>query len=325
MTPKCMLFLLLLIPSISGCLGQDQGKEGSGDEPNQPPSPPNGVQSQISIFATNDEPSTVRKAISLDIAADVTAVVNFTATGPKWKGVTVLQHSVQDPETYMIHGFTWARDEYARTVLINEMTGQRETTCLGNQTPDGQCEIFGGEFGQYNPRVLNNPETIWLKGKTRVIIDGEFQGLFSVNITFSSPVSMGAVQDIQLNSTRFAPDLLGANFMDIERCIQVGFCGSIIGGSFELPLPTGHVGYLRLQGHSDPAAFLHACINGFQPGPGSGCIVGTPTIGLGYFQTFVVREDATLTLNAGGAPYQEGTNDGLSSFYLGGRMTAFPA
>jgi hypothetical protein len=311
--------LLFLVPCIGGCLDHPPVRDSS-----EPTSPPGGRQSEISIQVEGPNPSSIRKAVSLDFSDDVTATINFTATGPKWKGVTVLQYSVADPTTYAFHAYTWGRHEYAKTLQINELTGQRLATCLGNQTPDGQCEIFGGQFGQYKPSIVNDPATIWLKGKTRLIIDGEFQGLFSLNISFSRPVIVGPAEDIALNATRVAPDLLDARFMDIARCLSVGFCGTIVGGSMTLSIPDGYLGYLWLQGHSDPAAFLNACVNGAQPGPSSGCIVGQAFVGFGYLGTFVAFGDTTVALDASGAPFVSGVNDGLSSFYLGGRMTAFP-
>ena len=312
------IVILLLLPVLAaGCM------ENAPEQPQGGTTPTASRSQFLNVTAVGNGSTTIARLFDLELPAGTTAAVNFTATGPQWKGVTVLQYRPNGPTDFVYHAFVWARHEYARSVVINELSGEQARDCLGSVSPDGECELFDGVWGQYRQQVVNDESREWMAGRTRLLVEGEVMGMFNATIHFSNAVQIQE-RPVLLSTSRISSDLFDARYADMVRCLDVGFCGAIVGGHLGFEVPVGHVGYLRLQGHSDPMAYLHVCVNGIEPSVSSGCIQGTPTIGLGYFQTFAVQGTGLIQLDAAGAPYTEGINQGTSSHYIGGRLIVLP-
>lgn len=247
----------------------------------------------------------------------------YKMTGPTGSGVSILLVDAGNPDRVSYREHLWSRSQFAEEVFQNSFTGERNMTCF-EADANGTCLLLQKENGPYN-RTLFDQTLSWTPGQYYLLIDLEFGGPFELWLNFTAPVELGPATRIEQATQRVSLELFTADYMDVHRCANVGFCGVVVSGRFNLNLGDHSFGVLRLAGDNSVGAALRACL---VPRDVPTCVQSTPVPPIAgtvfsHQGIFVIQEEdgqTSISLDAGGAPMVDDIRPGYTNFYIGGRF-----
>lgn len=260
--PLCIAILVL-----SGCTGAPPAATESTTPPptsgpaTMPTGPSRNNETVQSDRLTLNWTANQTVLIPLRIEAPVSVIGDADFDGPTYVGFSI-DYIVRDPKPRLASHIAnnWEVSEFAQRKRQDNM-GFTELCWSGRERTspnDDACELRGRPQSPWESFPVQS-RTPLPAGEGYLLISAELGTYFEVRLNFSKPVVQGTPIPLAEKMRRYGAESFDSNMQDIVRCVNIGWCGTILEGHLETQQQENRPSLVTVFGYFRAGSYLTLC------------------------------------------------------------------